>query len=221
MSAIDPDGDNIRYGIDWNADGSIDEYVPPSGYVQFRHERKTPPAPIRPPARRPSRYLHKTKAASSPAGPRSRSTVPMHLRRKRRKRTSKTSALPPTSATATTCIFRSGPQCAETFVQSCSYACSGGACLLPPGGIGNITATPSLVRTGQTSTINWTTSGMTACSVAENNPTIADAWTETNGTEQSSPITEQTIYTLSCSVEGGGTFTDTATINIVPVFQEN
>jgi hypothetical protein len=62
---------------------------------------------------------------------------------------------------------------------------------------------------------------MTACAVAENNPVIADAWTGTNGTQQSSPITEQTTFTLQCTIEGGGTYTDRATVNIVPLFLEN
>ncbi len=33
MAAADPQGDQIRYLVDWNADGVIDEYVPASGYV--------------------------------------------------------------------------------------------------------------------------------------------------------------------------------------------
>ncbi|HWO07129.1 MAG TPA: hypothetical protein VNM40_00940, partial [Candidatus Paceibacterota bacterium] len=33
MTSTDPDGDDIKYGIDWNADGSIDELVPPTGFV--------------------------------------------------------------------------------------------------------------------------------------------------------------------------------------------
>jgi len=33
MSTTDPQSDNIRYGIDWNADGSVDEWIPETGYV--------------------------------------------------------------------------------------------------------------------------------------------------------------------------------------------
>jgi hypothetical protein len=118
---------------------------------------------------------------------------------------------------------RTGPQCTdEIFVQTCSYFCSNGACVPPSEGegSGNITATPSLVRTANTSTIRWTTSGMTECSVTEDNPTITDAWTDEDGEEQSSAITQKTVYTLTCSVEGGGQFTDSATVNIIPVFKE-
>ncbi|QSH39387.1 hypothetical protein JXR01_00005 [Candidatus Kaiserbacteria bacterium] len=33
MAATDPQGDQIRYLVDWNADGVVDEYVPASGYI--------------------------------------------------------------------------------------------------------------------------------------------------------------------------------------------
>jgi hypothetical protein len=33
FSATDPDGDTIRYGVDWNNDGIVDEWVPATGYV--------------------------------------------------------------------------------------------------------------------------------------------------------------------------------------------
>jgi len=33
ITAIDPDGDNVRYGIDWNNDGAVDQYAPTDGYV--------------------------------------------------------------------------------------------------------------------------------------------------------------------------------------------
>lgn len=33
FSTIDPDGGNVRYAIDWNNDGTADQFVPASGYV--------------------------------------------------------------------------------------------------------------------------------------------------------------------------------------------
>jgi hypothetical protein len=111
-------------------------------------------------------------------------------------------------------------QCTESTVQTCSYACSGGACILPPEGQGNITVTPGLLRPGETTTVAWTTNDMNSCTVTENNPEITDSWTGTTGSEESGEITEQTTYTLQCSIEGGGTFTDRATVNIIPAFCE-
>jgi len=33
MSATDPDNDNIRYLVDWNGDGTVDQVIPATGYV--------------------------------------------------------------------------------------------------------------------------------------------------------------------------------------------
>ncbi|MFO7807568.1 MAG: hypothetical protein R6V40_04085, partial [Candidatus Moraniibacteriota bacterium] len=39
VSASDPDNDNIRYGVDWNNDGSIDQWYPSSGAVESGTEK--------------------------------------------------------------------------------------------------------------------------------------------------------------------------------------
>jgi hypothetical protein len=61
---------------------------------------------------------------------------------------------------------------------------------------------------------------MASCTVSENNPGITDGDDRTSGEFVSSGIREQTIYTLSCDREGGGTFLDTAAVNILPVWEE-
>lgn len=33
MRATDPNGDNLKYAVDWDADGTIDQYMPLSGYI--------------------------------------------------------------------------------------------------------------------------------------------------------------------------------------------
>ena len=33
FSSTDPDGHQVRYGVDWDNDGSVDQWVPPTGYV--------------------------------------------------------------------------------------------------------------------------------------------------------------------------------------------
>ncbi len=33
MISTDPDGDTLRYGVDWDANGTIDQWIPVSGYV--------------------------------------------------------------------------------------------------------------------------------------------------------------------------------------------
>lgn len=114
-----------------------------------------------------------------------------------------------------------GAQCTNQFVQACAWGCSGADCLPPPSPQGNITATPSLVHTGETSEISWTSQYTSSCTVTEDNPDINDSWTGITGTKPSSGITQQTIYTLRCIGLDSSTFVDTTKVNIVPVFEEN
>jgi hypothetical protein len=114
-----------------------------------------------------------------------------------------------------------GEECTdEAFVQTCSYACASGACILPPPPSGSIRVSPSLVRQNDTTQVIWSASNVSSCNVTENNPDIADAWTESSGEETSSPITQRTTYTLSCTGIDGSTLTRTATVNLIPVFEE-
>jgi hypothetical protein len=116
--------------------------------------------------------------------------------------------------------YQRNAQCAETFVQGCAWGCSGGGCLPPPAPTGDIKASPSLVKKQATTKISWTTQHTTACTVTEDNPAIADAWTGSSGSETSSRLEEQTVYTLRCTGVDGSTFTDTATVRIIPLFEE-
>ncbi|MBI2618291.1 hypothetical protein HYW58_02460 [Candidatus Kaiserbacteria bacterium] len=83
----------------------------------------------------------------------------------------------------------------------------------------SITATPSLLQSGDTTSIAWFATSVNSCSVSENNSGITDSWSGTSGTQISSPITEQTIYTLTCLTDGGA-LSESVTVNLIPVFQE-
>ena len=83
----------------------------------------------------------------------------------------------------------------------------------------SITATPSLLQSGDTTSIAWSASSVNSCSVSEDNSGITDSWSGTSGTQISSPITEQTIYTLSC-VTDGGAVAESVTVSLIPIFQE-
>jgi len=83
----------------------------------------------------------------------------------------------------------------------------------------SISATPSLLQSGSTSVITWTATAVNSCAVSENNTTIIDSWSGTSGTQTTSPITEETIYTLTC-VTDGGQVPESVTVRLVPVFQE-
>ena len=84
----------------------------------------------------------------------------------------------------------------------------------------DLSVAPTLVRAGDTTRVGWTASHMKSCVVTSTN---GDTWTALNsvvGGEMSSPITQQTTYTLTCSSAIGTQFVSHATVNLVPTFQE-
>ena len=83
----------------------------------------------------------------------------------------------------------------------------------------SISASPTLVQAGGTSTITWSASSVNTCSVSEDNPDFADSWSGTSGSETTSGLTAQTTYTLNCTTDGGSV-SQSVTINLVPIFQE-
>jgi hypothetical protein len=118
--------------------------------------------------------------------------------------------------------YPSGNQCLSRLNQNCVWGCSGG-CLPAPEGSGNITVTPGLVRSGESATITWTTTNMEpgTCSVVENNPEINETGSGTSGSFVAENIRQQTSFTLLCTDLAGEQFTDSATVNILPVFEED
>src|SRR3989344_1590151 len=60
----------------------------------------------------------------------------------------------------------------------------------------SITATPSLLRVGETSQISWSATAVNSCSISEDNPDFADSWSGTSGTQTTSALTGQPTYTL-------------------------
>jgi hypothetical protein len=119
-------------------------------------------------------------------------------------------------------LFENDAQCTGSFLQSCSYACSAGACLPAPAGSGNITATPSLVRSKETTRVQWTTVDVEpdSCSVTEDNPQITDVGSGENNSFITSPLEQRTTYTLACTGLNGDPFTDFVIVNVLPMFQE-
>jgi hypothetical protein len=117
-------------------------------------------------------------------------------------------------------LYFRNSQCADSFIQACFYGCTAGSCNLAPAGTLNIQVSPALVRPNERTTVSWTSSGMASCTVTEDSPAFNDTWSGLTGTQQSSAITQRTTYTLTCRNEEGTVFTDTAVVNILPVFQE-
>lgn len=81
---------------------------------------------------------------------------------------------------------------------------------------GTISADPKIVQYGSTSTVTWSSTDATSCTVTGNN----DSWTGTSGSQTTSPLVGATTYTLEC--ENQGVYMDpvTTTIRIVPRLQE-
>lgn len=98
------------------------------------------------------------------------------------------------------------------------WYCSAGLCRRPSPPTATITAVPSLLPSGHTSTISWSSTGARSCSVSGTNGD--GAWTGTSGTQVSSPITVQTTFTLTCQGFDGSTISKKAVVNIIPNWQE-
>ena len=78
----------------------------------------------------------------------------------------------------------------------------------------SIAANPTRVRSGGASTITWSASGVTSCSVS--GPGLSSS--SKSGT-QSVTVTKQSLYTLTCQTNGSPV-TQTAIVNVAPGFQE-
>ena len=104
-------------------------------------------------------------------------------------------------------------------VKTCSFGCTGSVCdaTASAGMINNFVVTPSLVHRGATATVKLSTGHVKSCTLTGSN---GDKWTALSGDFTTSPITAQTVYTLTCVGGDGATVTETATVNITPLHTE-
>ena len=187
MAATDSDGDNIRYGIDWDADGTIDQFVPPSGYVSSGT----------------------TQSASRTYSIAGSKTVKV-LAQDEGGLSSAWATITFTCADSATASLNDNDN--DNTNENNSAA--------PTAAVLDLRVIPSLVKSGNTTKVNWSATGVSSCTVTAPN---ADAWSTLQsaiGGEISKPITAETRYTLSCIDAAGTTLTKTATVNILPTFQE-
>ena len=104
--------------------------------------------------------------------------------------------------------------------------CSAGSsvCLYPtPVATGPLTVTPQLTPSGGSVGVSWNISNVVSCTVSAD--VNADSWSGASSgatPKTSSPILQQTTYTLSCVQDdpAAPAFTESAVVNIVPKFQE-
>jgi hypothetical protein len=128
-----------------------------------------------------------------------------------------------------TIVYQS-PQCNTSNLATCDAPsfCSAGSssCLMPPitfiqsgSNTGHLQIRPQLVRKSGTTKVFWNVDNVSKCTVTSPN----DSWTmEASGPsgQISGPIYEQTVFTLSCTGLDGTTIHETATVGVVPMFQE-
>ena len=258
MTATDPQNDRIRYGIDWDNNGTVDEYVPSSGYVNSGTSQTasrtyatagsktvrvlaqdegglssgwatitftcSTPTPIEddnnnnqpPPANCPVGYTLQNNTCvftGCPSGFTQQGAACVMVM---------------TQCTATNfCIgdnlYHRNAQCTQAFVQQCVFGCSGNVCRSAASGSGDIIAQPMLVQAGGTTNVTWQTNGMEddSCIVTDDNPGITTNRRGESGSFVSGALHQVTTFTLTCDRELGGRFTDSVTVNIVPIFEEN
>ena len=96
-----------------------------------------------------------------------------------------------------------------------SNACMGSA---PSNPTAYITASPTRVQNGNSTTLSWSASGVTSCSVTgPGGTTISNTFSNTATTTQSVTVTGQSKYTLSCD---GGAASSSVIVNVVPKYNE-
>ncbi len=192
MQATDPNNDRIRYGIDWDNNGSVDQFVPPSGYVASG-TTQTAARTYTTPGTKTIRIFAQDEGGL-------------------------TSGVTTTSFNCTAAASVDDDDTDETLIITA---------LDTGGGDGDgslidlsLRAIPSLVPPGERTRIHWSSTNADSCTVTAPN---GDSWGTTQspiGGESSSPITEETIYTLRCLDTSGTEYTQTARVNVLPLWSE-
>jgi hypothetical protein len=187
VTATDPDGDDVRYGVDWDANGTVDQFLPSSGY-----------------------------AASGTTLVASRTYATTGAK------TVKVIALDERGLTSGWATFSFS--CVDPEGQGAGDGSVGGD---GDGGISDITpnlyirATPSLVAPGETTRLHWSASNVASCAVTgQNGDSFSGAVSDEPEGNETSSIFEQTVYTLACEDDEGNTLTQSATVNVLPVWSE-
>ena len=220
--STDPDGDNVRYGIDWDNAGGVDEWVPPTGHVASGQSQSA--------SRTYSLAGSKTlKVMAQDEGGLTSEWATLTF--------SCTETPPPPPAATGQCsdttdndndglIDALDPDCTATagFSEWPPENPTGGN---PPGGSGtnpaavlDLRVIPSLVRRGNSTKVHWSAQNVESCTVTGQN---GDSWIGSAsplGGQTSRPITGETTYTLSCTDLDGNTVTRSAEVRVIPGFQE-
>ena len=204
VTSTDPDGHQLKYGVDWDADGTIDQFVPPSGYVNSGVTQSA--------FRLYSLAGHKQIRVIAINDQGARSAWSAHAFTCQNK---KCSLLPRCSGDDLV------DSCTGATIQTCSYGCRLGACVVVTPPSATLRATPSLVHSGDTTVVSWTSQNTSSCTLSGTN---GNSWTGISSSgKTSSPIIGQTIYTLHCIGNPGAqppSVDKSVTVNLIPSFNE-
>jgi len=123
-------------------------------------------------------------------------------------------------------LWHRNATCSTSPIQACSNGCTAGGCIeVAPPGVVVWQVRPPLLNAGERANVSWQVTGVLSCEVTGNNgdgtgSNETGVWSGASGAQISSPITAQTIYTLTCIGLDDSTVTRSATVNITPIFQE-
>lgn len=190
FSATDPDGDQLRYLVDWNGDGTVDQFVSASGYV---------PSGV-------------AQTASRTFATADRKTVQVRAQDDK-------GALSAPATLSFTCTGEPTSETAGLYEDADGFPI-GDVTPIPSVNDLSLRALPSLVRAGNTTKVHWSSQNMSACTVSGTNGDGWNVLNSPVNGELSSAITGQVIYTLSCRGTDGGTYAKTAHVNVLPIWTE-
>ena len=123
-------------------------------------------------------------------------------------------------------LWHRNATCSTSPIQACSNGCTAGGCIeVAPPGVVVWQVRPPLLNAGERANVSWQVTDVLSCEVTGNNgdgtgSNETGVWSGASGAQISSPITAQTIYTLTCIGLDDSTVTRSATVNITPIFQE-
>jgi hypothetical protein len=242
LNSSDPASHQLKYGVDWDANGSVDQWVPTSGYVNSG----TSQSASRTYAIAGSKTV-KVIAQNDQGTASAWTTFSFDC--------DNMSISCPIGYVAQNgaCIFSACPAgyhnngsdqcvvdeaactaapycdaanekvldgCTGDVIEKCQYGCADGACksVQPP--TATLSAVPSLVKRDSTTVLSWSSQYTTVCTVSGTN---GDSWTGLIGSETSSPIHSQVTYTVNCTGEEGAdpsSVQKSVIVNIAPTFEE-
>lgn len=192
MTATDPDGDKLRFLVDWNSDGIVDVLMPTTGYVAS------------------GTTLEASRVFALPG------------KKKVQVKAQDEKGLVSGWATATVVCAADAASATLSGDADLPWWDNGlggvsGATVSPDL---QLRANPSLVHPGDTVKVSWSALHVSACVTTGSNGDSWRAIESALGGNVSAPIIQSTIYTLSCVDLQGGTIEKNVTVNILPNWRE-